>query len=631
MSELDYEKVNPAKLIPVRGVREFQFEGSVLHLEGYAYFDGILEENPHKIQHSVIVKRADDQVIETSKQQLEIDGQKFVDNDDLVVFEVEGQQATQQPLISELATSGVETDDLKKYTSNYSYSADLDFGSMSEGHPLDSGLYTISVRLKQFVDGRWIGHEFSLGAIENLESDYIYATKMNWYAEKYVTKYSFVVTQKVGSQTFSILSNQLAKVNPAELIVRDEVIDAERRKVSKIKKAIFRAAYEYHKRFSKIKKNRVSFLSDSRVDITGNFEYIYDEMNRRDTKLESRFYFKKTNNEPKSVREYLSLAKAIATSRLVLLDDFYPLIYPLSIREGIELIQVWHAVGAFKTFGFSRVGMPGGPKLSSKNHRNYSAALVSSSNVVPNYAEGFGIDQRRVLPLGAPRTDLFFDEKKKAEVRERLYEEMPYLQGKKVILFAPTFRGPGQNTAHYPFDWIDYEALYDNLKQEGFVFLFKIHPFVKNSPSIPYEYSDFFYDVSDYREVNDLLLVSDVMITDYSSVVFEYSLLRRKTIFFAPDLSEYIASRNFYIDYQEFIPGPHVIDTNSLIQEIRHYENVDFERIDAFLNYYFDDLDGNSSTRVVDALENGFGFEHEEELDVQFTEDGKRIPRWGSK
>lgn len=64
---------------------------------------------------------------------------------------------------------------------------------------------------------------------------------------------------------------------------------------------------------------------------------------------------------------------------------------------------------------------------------------------------------------------------------------MPFLKGEKVILFAPTFRGPGQQTAYYPFDWIDYEALYNQFADEDFVFLF-----VNNSPEIPYEYSDSF-------------------------------------------------------------------------------------------------------------------------------------------
>ncbi|MCG4287914.1 CDP-glycerol glycerophosphotransferase family protein, partial [Lactobacillaceae bacterium KNUT 0156] len=106
--------------------------------------------------------------------------------------------------------------------------------------------------------------------------------------------------------------------------------------------------------------------------------------------------------------------------------------------------------------------------------------------------------------------------------------------------------------------------------------------------------------------VNDLLLVSDALITDYSSVVFEYSLLRKKTIFFAPDLEEYTASRDFYVDYQEFVPGPIVRDMDSLVTEIERVNEFNPQSLDNFLAYYFDDLDGKASKRFVDALENNF-------------------------
>jgi CDP-ribitol ribitolphosphotransferase len=379
-----------------------------------------------------------------------------------------------------------------------------------------------------------------------------------------------------------------------------------RKSRTKMKKSYFKLLYLFACRFAKINDKQVLFLSDSRNDLSGNFQYIVEEIERQDLDLTLSFHLKKTNNEKKTWREYTQLAWGIATSRYVILDDFYPIIYPLQIRDGVDLVQVWHAVGAFKTFGFSRVGKPGGPNPESKNHRNYDYAIVSSTNVAPYYAEGFGIDREKVLPLGAPRTDLFFDEdKKKADIIE-LEEQLPFIKDKKVILFAPTFRGAGQRTAHYPYEWLDFKALYDNLASQDFVFLMKIHPFVKNSLNIPAEYADFFYDVSNYREINDLLLVSDVLITDYSSVVFEYSLLKKKTIFFTPDLEEYVADRDFYVEFNEFVPGPIVRDFDALVREIEDYNTVDETRLNGFLDYYFDDLDGNASKRFVDALKNGF-------------------------
>lgn len=592
----EYELIPPYQMIAVRGVNGYHFDSSVLQVKGFAYFKDFPVESAEEISRSILVRK----VLSTGEE-------------------------TEYKTVYEFEADTVESDD-------HAYEVTLDFGTMNDGHPLNSGQYELFIRLKQFIDERWVAQEFKIGKKESSTTDFSYSTKNQWYQPKTVSTYSFVAKQKLNSDAFVIYSTKLSEVDPASLIVDDEVIEEETKKIRNNKRRFFRVVYNVFAKILPVKRNQIAFLSDARVDLTGNFEYIYNELRARNSFLKPVFFLKKSINEPKTLREYIGLAKAIATSRYVLLDDFYPLIYPLEIRKGVDLIQVWHAVGAFKTFGFSRVGMQGGPKLTSKNHRNYSKAIVSSSKVIPNYAEGFGIDSKRILPLGAARTDMFFDETKKNTIKAQLFEEMPFLVGKKVILFAPTFRGNGQNTAYYPFNWLDYHKLYEQLAPQGFIFLFKIHPFVKNSPNIPYEYSDFFYDVSDYREVNDLLLLTDVMITDYSSVVFEYSLLRRKTIFFAPDLSDYMTTRNFYVDYLSFIPGPRVSDTEHLIEEIEDYNSVDTDKLNAFLNYYFEDLDGHASKRFVDMLEENIDeHENDDEENEEYSEDGKWIPKWGEK
>ena len=83
------------------------------------------------------------------------------------------------------------------------------------------------------------------------------------------------------------------------------------------------------------------------------------------------------------------------------------------IKKDIEVIQLWHACGAFKTFGFSRMGKVGGPSSKSRNHKNYTKAIVSSESIKKNYAEAFGISEDKVVATGVPRTDIFFDEKYK--------------------------------------------------------------------------------------------------------------------------------------------------------------------------------------------------------------------------
>lgn len=349
----------------------------------------------------------------------------------------------------------------------------------------------------------------------------------------------------------------------------------------------------------KIRKNRVTFLSDSRVDFTGNFEFIYDELNKRGG-YEIKHILNPSITAPRSLKDMYSLVYYISTSRYVLLDDYYPQIYKFKIREGVDVIQLWHATGAFKTFGFSRLGKKGGPRARSKNHRNYTKAIVSSESIRSHYAEAFGISETSVIPTGVPRTDIFFDDNYKEKTMNLLYEKYPMLKDKKVIMFAPTFRGNGQKSAYYEFDKFEIEKLREKFGDEYKVIV-KLHPFIKTPFIIPDSCKEFVIDLSEEREINDLLFITDILITDYSSVCFEYSLLNKPMIFFAYDLDEYIASRDFYYPYESFVPGPIVKNTDAMIKVIEE-ENFELEKLDKFRNTFFDQFDGKSTERVVDQL-----------------------------
>ncbi len=88
------------------------------------------------------------------------------------------------------------------------------------------------------------------------------------------------------------------------------------------------------------------------------------------------------------------------------------------------------------------------------------------------------------MPTGVPRTDVLFDEAYATQIKQEMEDELPIIKGKKVILFAPTFRGSGHGTAHYPFFKIDFERLARYCEKNNAVVLFKMHPFVKNRLNI---------------------------------------------------------------------------------------------------------------------------------------------------
>lgn len=487
----------------------------------------------------------------------------------------------------------------------------------SKGLPLPNGVYNVFLKTEFTVEGEEEKCEkvIPLGNVKDMLKDGFYSTKIEYFSAKRELKYNLLVTYNIAEKTLTIKSTKLKDLNPANLLL--EKSEKKGLFYKWFRSQAFKGIYNICKLFP-LKQKNVLFASDSRIEMSGNFQFVYEEMLSRNLDLNYHFALKESIDEKKTYKEMVTLAYMMATSKFIILDDFYPMVYPLKIRKDAELIQLWHAVGAFKTFGYSRIGRPGGPSIKSKNHRNYTKAIVSSTNVRKYYAEGFGIPNENVIPTGIPRTDVFFDLEYQKEVKDRLYEKYPFLKNKKVITFAPTFRGNGQTSAHYPLEMLDMEKMYNQLKDE-YVFILKLHPFVNNDFSIPYQYSDFFYDFSEYREINDILFVTDLLITDYSSVCFEFALLNRPMMFFAFDVEEYVAKRDFYYDYHSFIPGPLVRTTDEMLETIA---SGDFQtnKIEPFVKYYFEDLDGKSSARVVDQLILGVEEEGLEEDVSKFQE-----------
>ena len=365
--------------------------------------------------------------------------------------------------------------------------------------------------------------------------------------------------------------------------------------IQRIRRIDYIIFYNYYKVREKVDANKILMLSDSRDSLSGNLQYIYDELINYDYTI--KVLLNKFIKDKKNFKDKKKLMYEIATSKYIVIDDFYPIIYPLKLRKNVKLIQVWHAMGAFKKMGFSRIGKPGGPVSTSLTHKNYTDAIVSSESIRKDYAEAFGISISSVHAIGIPRTDMFFDSDIINSKKEELYKKYPTLKNKTVITYAPTFRGKGQQTAYFDTSIIDFDFLKKELSDE-YIFVIKMHPFVRNVV-IPND--DFFIDLSDEREINDLLLITDILITDYSSVIFEYSLLDKKMIFYVPDIDDYIDKRDFYYPFEKYIYGDVAKSTNELISCINKEFNGNY-RIEEFREFFCSACDGKSTKRFVEEL-----------------------------
>lgn len=344
---------------------------------------------------------------------------------------------------------------------------------------------------------------------------------------------------------------------------------------------------------------KVTFASYRSDSIQDNLAYVAKKIADRHPEYRQVFLFRKMESSLAGKLRYIfhliASCYQLSTSKFFFIDDYYLPIYLIKPRKGMEIIQLWHSAGALKKFGHSTVGKPFGPSQDYLKHvavhGNYTRAYVSAKEVIPYFAEAFNMSEENIYPYGIPRTDYFFDQQKTTELKTRFEAEFPEWKGKEIILYAPTFRGKSHYQEEFMFP-IDLERMAEELPESRL--LVHLHPYMRKGLQL--EESDYVKVIDDAYTIQDLLIVADLLVTDYSTVYFDYSLLQKPVIFFAYDLEEYIQERDFYYTYEEVVPGPIVRDTKGLIERIKHRSEVDME---AFSRRFFDCRDGKSTERIV--------------------------------
>lgn len=369
------------------------------------------------------------------------------------------------------------------------------------------------------------------------------------------------------------------------------------------RRGVWRLAFRAMRRLSG-RRPTILFATRLNSRLTGNLESVYSRMVERGLAESHRLMVvaKPDIGKPMSWRERVRLLAGMAAAKVIFLDDsFYP-VYWVQFPEDVRIVQLWHAAGAFKTVGYSRSATAGKPPFNpwGKVHKNTTHVIVSSDFDAPFYAEALGVPERRLFPTGIPRMDRFFDPARRDAAIAKARQLLPQIAGHQVWLFAPTYRGDKVATASYDFERLDLDALYALAVEKDAVVLFKHHPFITHRIEVPAAQRDRLVEATDVPiDVNDLLFSVDLLITDYSSIVFEYSVLGRPMVFYAYDLAEYTAERDFYVPFEQFVPGPIVQTFGELLDVIRRGD-LQVEKVDAFARTHFAHLDGRSTDRVID-------------------------------
>ena len=375
-----------------------------------------------------------------------------------------------------------------------------------------------------------------------------------------------------------------------------------KKKYSKINKPLKIDMYwAYRKKYkNKSKKPVIMFMSEQSTTISTNLKAVKDRMISRGMDkdyviVES--YRSSVTNPRMGLRSWMDTLRKMAMSDIIFLDDHAPVLDWLIVDKDTMIVQLWHAGAGFKSSGYSRWGHTGCPAPYGC-HRQYKYGISGSRNISHFFSEVWGINDSQVLPTGMPRIDEFLDENYRKKKTKEIYEKFPICKNKKVILFAPTYRGTNKKNAHYPYELIDFGRLYE-LCGDEYVVLFKMHPWVADPVPVEEQYKDRFADASRYPNINDLFYFTELLITDYSSNIFEYSLMRKPMLFFAFDEIQYSFSRGFHRDYEESAPGK---ICHTFEEVLKAVEEKDFEypKVEEYVEKHFDYIDSHACDRVID-------------------------------
>lgn len=324
-------------------------------------------------------------------------------------------------------------------------------------------------------------------------------------------------------------------------------------------------------------KNKITFISRQSNNINIDFKLLIEDLNNRYSDYKVVVLTKKIEsgllNKIKYVCHIFRQMYHIATSKVVVLDSYSIPISLLKHKKNLKVIQMWHALGAFKKFGLSIRDKQEGTSTKliniMKMHQNYDYIFTSSPNCNVYFAEAFGYDIDKILSYPLPRLDLLTNKKYIKDTNKKIYDKYPQLKHKKNILYAPTFRIGKSGVDRKRKSINKYlQKLIDEIDFDKYNLIIKFHPLSNDT------INDDRVIVDKQFKTTDFLDISSYVITDYSAIVYEVAYLNKPLYFYSFDIDEFEKNRDFYLDIRKDMPGIVTSDAKKIINEIEknHYD-----------------------------------------------------------
>lgn len=359
-----------------------------------------------------------------------------------------------------------------------------------------------------------------------------------------------------------------------------------------------------------IKENQIIFESFRGDYYSDSPKYIYEYLYKHfSDKFEFVWVINDKNTKipgnPKKVKRFSrEFYKELAVSKYWVINGRQAA--RLKKRPEQIIVSTWHGT-PLKKLGLDidniYSGSPQIKKIYAKNASEWEY-LISPNEYTSNILKRCFAYEKDIHLTGYPRNDILYNATE--ETVDKIKEKLNLDKNKKIILYAPTWRDDEfYEKGQYKFSLkLNLDKLKESLGEE-YILLVRTHYFIADKLDLS-DYKGFAVDVSRYDDIAELYLISDILITDYSSVFFDFANLRRPILFYTYDLDKYQNMlRGFYIDIHTEVPGPLVFTTEEIIDKIKNIDKLNEEykeRYDEFYERFCSVDDGNASKRIVEKV-----------------------------
>ncbi len=364
---------------------------------------------------------------------------------------------------------------------------------------------------------------------------------------------------------------------------------------------IFISIFEYFLRFIycflklfEVKENKILFCSRQMNDIPLDFLLIQEKVKQEFDSVKCVMICRHIGHGAVDYivffKELLRSMYHLSTSRVCIIDSYWPAVSLLKHKKQLKVIQIWHAIGKIKKSGYQSIGKTSGRKPEYagllRMHANYDYVIAGAKAWNRYYCESFNISEDKLLNYGLPRIDYLVNENE--NIRKRFFEENPEFIGKQIILYAPTFRR--NMKAHW-------EDIIDAVDYDKYILIIRNHPGQRTGDRKLR--SGAFY--MEGRKTMDLIPVCDYLITDYSAIALEAAVLKKKTYYWTYDYDEYAEKNGLNFEVRKELPEYVFEDIDELMADIEK-GSYDMEPLCKYIDKYLPEELGTSTEKLLSLI-----------------------------